>query len=459
MTLPLAARPIRSLREDFAARRLSPNEVLDDALAVIERTNPCLRGFLAVTEERARADASRAEHSYRVGTPGPLEGIPVGVKDLFAVAGAVTTHGSLVHRHDVSRADGGVARRLAAAGAVIVGKTNTSEFGQSATTENRLGRAARTPWDPARTAGGSSGGSAVAVATGACTVAVGSDAGGSVRIPAAYCGLVGLKPTHGTSVTESAAPTMAEFNDVGPLARRIPDLRVLAGVLQGVRHISHPERRLRIGVSPAPEGRPVDPAVAHGVVRAVGMLQDAGHSCEEIDLPLAGWQEIFSALVLDGERRLHAYLHHHLDQLTEYQRVTLEAALRLDDAVVERARSALPAFRQRVAERVGSVDVVCTPATAVGPFPVEQRPRRIDGRPVDRLWGPFPFAAPISVAGLPAVVVPVALVDGLPVAVQLVGAIEHDGRLMQLAEQLLTGAGLDLTPPAKHAMVRTTSRS
>lgn len=446
MTLPLAALGIRGLQAAYRAGQLHPREVVENALMVIERRDPELRAFLTVTEERARADADRAARAFRSGRAGPLAGVPVGVKDLFDVDGAVTTQGSLVHREHVAVRDGGVVRRLAEAGAVVIGKTNTSEFGQSATTENRLGPAARTPWDPACTAGGSSGGSAAGVAVGACAVAVGSDGGGSVRVPAAYCGIVGLKPTHGGSVEEGGPRAMSDFADVGPLAARVEDLRVLAEVLQDERFPIGAPARLRVGICATMESRPVAAALVGAVRRAGELLEAMGHRCTPVELPVKGWQGLFSPLALADEWRVRGgLLRQQAKLLTDYERITLEAASRLDPAQVHRARRELPAFRRRVAAAMANVDVVCTPATAVPPFPVGQRPSEVAGEPVDHLWGAFPFTAPINVAGLPAAVVPVTLAEGLPVAVQLVGAAGSEARLLDLSEQLHAAGDVDPT--------------
>lgn len=443
MSLPLAARGVTALAAQLRDGQLDPMDLVDDALAVIARRDPQLHAFLAVTEDRARADAVRAREALRRDDAGLLTGIPIGIKDLFDVAGVATTHGSLVHRDDVAAADGGVVARVAAAGAVVVGKTNTSEFGQSVTTENRLGPPTATPWEPTRTAGGSSGGSAAAVAVGACPVAVGSDAGGSIRVPAAYCGVVGLKPTHGTSVAEGGPTAMSAFGDVGPLAAHVEDLRLLAEVLLG-RELprTHPSG-LRVGICGSMEGRPVDPGVAAGVDRAAGLLEAAGHRVQPVELNVTGWQELFSTLVLADERRVHGHLLAEAASLTDYERVTLEAAARLDATQVARARAELPVFRRRVTSAVAQVDVICTPATAALPFPHGRRPREIAGWPVDGLWGAFPFTAPINVAGLPAVAVPVATVGGLPVAVQLVGSAGSEAGLLALAGQLHEAGEVD----------------
>jgi aspartyl-tRNA(Asn)/glutamyl-tRNA(Gln) amidotransferase subunit A len=442
-------RPIAELRDRFRRRELSPVDVVREALGRIEEHDGELNAFLAVTTDLALEQAGRAEAAYARGDVAPpLLGVPVSIKDAFHVQGVVTTLGSLVHRDDVAPADSGVVRRLAAAGAVFTGKTNTAEFGQSATTDNRLGPDTRNPWDPTRTPGGSSGGAAASVAAGFSTVAVGSDGGGSIRIPAAFTGLVGLKPTSGLCLDEHGFRAMTEFVSPGPLAWRVADARVLLGVLTDRTYPWRPPARgLRIGWCSRPEGRPVDAGVARAVDRAVGLLEELGHDIVELELPLDGWSEIFGPLVLDDERRERGHLlERHADALTVYERRSLEAAERLDAAEVERARRALPRFRGRIAGLFGEVDVLATPTVAVPAFRLGDRPVLIDGEPVDRLWGAFPFAVPFNVAGTPALSLPCGLAGGLPVGLQLVGPPLGESLVLDVAEQLEQAVGFDIEP-------------
>ena len=189
-----------ALRAAYRGGDLSPVEVVETMLRRIETYDGHLNAYLARLEATALEQARAAEEAYRRGEAAALAGIPVSVKDTFPLAGAPTTFGSRIYRDHVPARDSGVVTRLRAAGAVTIGKTNTAEFGQSATTDNRLGDDCRNPWDPMRTPGGSSGGAAATVAAALATVAVGADGGGSIRIPAAFTGLFGLKPTDRKSV-------------------------------------------------------------------------------------------------------------------------------------------------------------------------------------------------------------------------------------------------------------------
>ena len=428
---------------------MSPVEVAALAQERIDRVDPTLHAFVHTTPELAHRQAVEAEAAYRTGSAGPLAGVPVSIKDAFHVEGHATTLGSLAHADDVAGRDSGAVRRLRRAGAVIVGKTNVPEFCQSATTDNLLGPDTANPFDPDRTAGGSSGGAAAAVASGTCTVALGSDGGGSIRIPASFCGLVGLKPTYGAIDDAGGFRAFSPFISVGPLARCAADARRLLSVLsgEGVRTAgispSRPARR-RVAWCAKPEGRPIDADVGDLAATAVKQLAACGHEVMPVELDLAGWEEIFGPLVLaeEGERRGHLLRGRH--QLTWYQERSLMAAEQLDPAVLAGARSDLAEYRKRVDRYFSDYDIIATPATATTAFQLGCRPEIIAGERVARLWGAFPFAVPFNVSGHPAVVLPVGFVDGLPAAVQLVGRYGDDTALLSLAEQL--EAELDVRP-------------
>ena len=440
--------PVQRLVDAYRHGSVSPVEVAELALERIDRVDPTLHAFVLTTPDLAHRQAVEAEAAYRNGHAGPLAGVPVSIKDAFHVEGHVTTLGSLAHADDVAAHDSGSVRRLRRAGAVIVGKTNVPEFCQSATTDNLLGPDTANPFDPDRTAGGSSGGAAAAVASGTSTVGLGSDGGGSIRIPASFCGLVGLKPTYGAIDDADGFRAFSPFISVGPLARCVADARRLLSVLsgKGVRTAGTPPRLSprRVAWCAKPEGRPIDADVSALAAAAVKQLAACGHDVTPVELNLAGWEEIFGPLVLaeEGERRGHLLRGSH--QLTWYHKRSLMAAERLDPAVLTRARSDLADYRKRVDRYFRDYDVIATPATATTAFQLGHRPEIIAGERVARLWGAFPFAVPFNVSGHPAVVLPAGFVDGLPAALQLVGRYGSDNELLSLAEQLETE--LDLHP-------------
>jgi Asp-tRNA(Asn)/Glu-tRNA(Gln) amidotransferase A subunit family amidase len=430
--------PIADLRDAYARGQLSPTEVVEDAFARLAAFNPRLNAFLCTLEELASEQATSALEAYRNGTAGPLAGIPISIKDTFDVADAISTRGSLVFRSQIAQADSGAVRRLRAAGAVFVGKTNTAEFGQSATTDNRLGDDCRNPWNLSCTPGGSSGGAAASVAAGIVTAALGADGGGSIRIPAAFTGLVGVKPTFGACQDEGGFPAMSAFCCPGPLAWRVADARVMLSILAERAFARRVVKRpLRIAWCPRPEARPVDPDLATVVASAARQFSALGHKVEEANVPLAGWNEAFAPLVLEEEGRLRGHLlQDYHDMLTDYELASLEAAISLDAATVAGAREQHKRFQARLNAFLTTYDVIVTPTTSVPAFPVGERPRTIAGERVDALWGPFPFTAAFNVAGTPSASIPCGFAEGLPVGVQLVCARGRDSLLLDVAEDL-----------------------
>ncbi len=437
---------VAELLGSYRDRSLSPVEVAEAFFERIERHDGALRSYVELTRGLALAQAREAERAYAAGEAGaPLAGVPVSIKDAFHVAGVPTTLGSDVHKGQVAKGDSGLVRRLRASGAVFLGKTNTAEFGQSATTDNLLGADTANPWDVTRTPGGSSGGAAASVAARLATVAVGSDGGGSIRIPAAFSGIFGLKPSPGVCNNEDGFRAMSEFVSAGPMARSVADARILMGVLADARFEREAVKQpLRVCYCPAPEGRPVDPGVAAVVASAARAFEGLGHRLDEDHPPIQGWGEIFGPLVLEEEYRERGHLLKLCpERLTQYERSTLRAASMMDPADVRRAREMLPGFRDRLAAFFDRYDVVLAPATAVPPFPLGERPKFIHDVAVDWLWGAFPFTAPFNVGGVAASVVPCGLAGELPVAVQIVAKAGAERLLLDVSQDFEEAAAFD----------------
>jgi amidase len=444
----LALLSVSELVTRYRARALSPVEVTRAVLSRIERLDPSLHAYVAVSADLALQQAHVAEQRYRVGEHGPLLGVPLSVKDIFHVAGQPTGLGSKVFDGQVALEDSGVPRRLRRAGAVFLGKTAMAEFAQSATTENRVGESPRNPWDTRRTPGGSSGGAAVSVAAGLATVAVGSDSAGSLRIPAAFTGLVGYKPSHGLCKDELGFRAMSEFTSPGPLARSVGDVRAMLEVLAGRALPRRPSGAgLKVAFCPAPEGRPVDPAVTQTTVHSATLLEAMGAEVTPVDPPIEGWQDLFGVLVLAEEHRERGHLGTHVPSLlSDYERRTLEAAVGLTPARIEASRRRLTRYRRRVRQLFTAYDILVTPTVAVPAFPLGQRPREVNGSAVDGLWGAFPFTAPYNVARTCAVSLPVDCnADGLPLGVQLVAGHARDAALLDVAQDLSDALAFDGT--------------
>ena len=261
----LTSAPLIEIARALRQRKVSPLELVDAYSRHIEQASG-LHAFITLAGERARQDARRAGRRLAQGESGPLLGVPIAVKDLFATRGVRTTAGSRILKDWVPTRDAAVVARLRAAGAIIFGKTNLHEFAYGVSNANPWWGIARNPHDPTRSPGGSSGGSAIAVVAGLCAGALGSDTGGSIRVPASLCGCVGLKPTFGTIPLDGTVPLGWSLDHAGPLARTVGDAGVLLDVLTGMdagrRARRTSTRGLRVGVVQGPIVQTVQPRVS-----------------------------------------------------------------------------------------------------------------------------------------------------------------------------------------------------
>jgi amidase len=451
--LPDLGDQVRALR----AGETSSVELVGQALSSIEATRATLNAFRVVCSESALADAAAsADERLADGERLPLLGVPIAVKDDVDLAGHPTSFGCS-GEFPVQRADCEMVRRLREAGAVIVGKTNTPEVGLYPFTEGRAFGATRNPWSLAHTPGGSSGGSAAAVAAGIVAAAVGSDGAGSVRIPAAWCNLVGVKPQRGRI---SGWPEAEMFNGLtclGPLTRTVADAALMLDVLSGNhprdRHAprSHIESysqaaarepgRLRIAISLRHpySAAPVrlHPEVRAAALRIGGVLEQLGH--ERVDAtPRYGLMGL--NLLARGESGVHQWVSARVRDRSALDRRT-RATARLGGAL---SRSALPIarrleprFQRRVGEVFAAADVLVVPTSATPPLPIDAA-AGMGSRATQRLIaGACPYAWPWNVLGWPAVSVPAGFTsEGLPVGVQLLGPADSEPLLLSLAAQL-----------------------
>lgn len=434
-------------------------EVVAASLERIERRNPGLNAFSVVLADQARADAARLdEERAGGGAVGPLHGVPVAIKEELDVAGCVTTFGGRGNATPAA-ADGEVVRRLRQAGAVVVGKTRMPEFGQWPFTESVDGGVTRNPWDRARTPGGSSGGTAAAVAAGMVPVAIGGDGGGSIRIPSACCGLFGLKPTRGRVTADPMPHLWWALGTTGPLTRTVLDAALVYDVIRGNTSrdmFTAPEPstsfiaaagadpgRLRIGwsVRPAVPGIKLDPAHAAAVEDTARVLAGLGHDVREVDPHHPDATAAFVPQFLGGVRA-EADAVEHFDRLEKRTRQVYRLGSWVTRAVLDKALAAGERIAGK-ANRVfdegsdGAVDVLLTPT--IGP-----RPRKVGvldrGGPVSAALKSQPmiaWTALWNVTGNPAASVPTGLgPDGLPLAVQLVGRIGDEPTLLGVAAQL-----------------------
>jgi aspartyl-tRNA(Asn)/glutamyl-tRNA(Gln) amidotransferase subunit A len=449
----IAYMPALELRERFRRRDLSPIEVTGVILERIGQLNPSLNAYLTVTVERALEDARLAERRYMGdGEPGELCGIPISIKDLTPTRGIRTTMGSLLYENHVPDEDGLFVERVNAAGAVMLGKTNTPEFGWKGDSGNRLIGPTHNPWKHGQTAGGSSGGAAAAVAAGLGPLAQGSDGAGSVRIPAGFCGIFGLKPTLGL-IAYYPPSAVDVLSHLGPMTRTVRDAALLMNVVarQDDRdRLSYPIdvdfvaacdggiSGLRVAWSPDLGYAAIDPEVRETTTRAAERLSDLGCHVEEVNPGIPDpWEEILDPIWLAAQAGRHKDNFDAVRDLIDPGRVPLvERGMRLSAvdvvAALAKRHDYYHAWRRFMVD--GSWDLLVTPQLPVTAFTAgESDPGVIAGRPVSYLsWTAFSY--PFNITGQPAATVPCGFAsDGLPVALQFVGRWRDDATVLRAA--------------------------
>jgi len=452
-----------------ARREVSPCELLDSVFDRIQQHNPALNAYLTLDFDRARADARRAEaEMLREKYRGPLHGIPIALKDNIWTAGLRTTAGSKILADFVPAEDATVVRRLRRAGAVIVGKTNMSEFAYGATNNNPHYGPTRNPWNLDRITGGSSGGSAAAVAAALAFAALGTDTGGSIRIPSALCGVVGLKPTFGYVSCHGTMPLVPGYDHVGPIARSPGDAALMLKAIAGSRRdpvVSSKAERgtARGGAPPAGRafhlGRPRDyyfdrlaPDVARCVDRAIAALEGAGAIVREVRLAdLQQATDRCTPFAYAEATTVHRRMGYFPARANDYGADVLERlqqgaeVLALDCAAADDARRTI---RAEFAAALANVDAIVAPTVPVGAPAIGQSTVRF-GRDEEGVRSALMrLNRPANIAGLPSLTVPCGFDgDGLPVAFQLVGRAFSEATLLQLAEVYLQNSGDTIRRP------------
>jgi aspartyl-tRNA(Asn)/glutamyl-tRNA(Gln) amidotransferase subunit A len=440
----LAFAPALTLSEKVAAKEVSPVELTELFLRRIERLDGRLNSYLTLVHDEAMAAAKVAEEAVMHDDAlGPLHGVPISLKDMQMTRGIRTTQGCAVYGDRIPTADSAVAERVRGSGAIVLGKTNTPEFGMLGATENRLGDECRNPWDAERTSGGSSGGAASALAAGLCPLATGGDGGGSIRIPASFCGVYGIKPTQGRVSSYTGVPATATnlTSQQGPMSRTVRDSALLLQVLAGhdprdpgsLRdapddYLAAADRGvsgLRIAWSPDFGYASVDPEVAEVAAGAVAVFQELGCSVEESNLalesPLDTWWTIFCA---SGYASYGHLLDDHADELTWYGRMCIEAGRDVTGAGYAKALGQRDVMRAQIANVFDKADLLVSPTMPVPAFPVQGYPESIGGRKASPspAWGFIPFTHPINTVGYTAASVPCGFSsDGMPIGLHIVG--------------------------------------
>lgn len=426
----LATLGIPELLRLLDARELSAVELTRSCLDDIERHDDRVGAFIEVTAETALRAAREADERRRTGGHGPLLGIPIALKDNIDSAGTLTTAGSSFYGAAPAERDAAVTARLRAAGAVILGKTNMHEFAWGATTENETFGTTRNPWDLSRTAHGSSGGSAAAVAAGFCVAALGTDTGGSIRNPAAVTGISGLRPTVGGIDLDGVLTLAWSMDTVGPLARSVADVSIVHSVLDGAPAPvprgagagGRPIRQFRVGVIRDAALERCDPPVRAAFELAIDEIRAGGASIIDLELPdieayYDAWLITQSAEAAVVHTRM---MKEHADDYSEEVLIQLEAGARVSTTDYLEAQRYRQHLRDRFDILFAELDVILTPTFASVAPPVGGDPFELLKTRFRAGEGRRSFTALPSVLAFPALSVPCGFVDGLPVGMQVI---------------------------------------
>jgi amidase len=437
------------------AKTISPVELLRAHLETIERLNPKINAICTLAADSAMADAKRAERAVMSGEEvGLLHGLPIGIKDVTPTAGIRTTFGSPLHADHVPTEDAAVVARIKQAGAIVIGKTNTPEFAAGANTVNRLFGATRNPWNLDLSVGGSTGGGGAALASGMVALAEGTDFGGSLRVPAAFCGVVGLRPTSGlvprfptplpwdvgtvhgpmARTAEDAAlllETMIDDSGLTPIAVKAPWKSPLAAIAQ-----TRDLKNVRIGYAADIAGTGIDPEISDACRTATKRLVDYGATVDELEFSLADGRDAY--LVLRGLTMV-ARFFEYLNDTERFEpnlKGNIEAGLKLtisDVAGAERKRAELWNRWRTLFERF---DLLLTPPTPIPPFSVEQNyPHTIAGRKMTNYIDWIASTFLVTLSSLPAASVPCGLTAaGLPIGLQIIGPRFAEPRILATAK-------------------------
>jgi len=446
-------KPAYELAKLIQAKELSPTQLMSATLERIEAVNPQLNAFVALRPDEAMAEAKVLEKRIKDGdTPGPLAGIPIGVKDLEDVKGMATTFGSIPYAQNRAARDSVQVSRLKAAGAIVVGKTNTPEFGFTGFTKNRLFGVTKNPWDTTRTPGGSSGGSAAAVASGMVPLATGSDAGGSVRIPCAYSGCFGFKPTYGRIPFGPVDRLlMTRTWNMGPIARTVTDAALYLDCAAGyhptdpqslpkpegsfLNSLSRLKPGLKIGFSPTLGYARVEGEILKPVKAATRVFAEMGHHVEDWDGRFPDVTEVWSRLT---NLEVYGQVHEDLERIRPELNRTLASAMDLAkemtcDDLLENQKTQSE-FNRALEAYFDQYDLLLTPTVPTEAFGAKgPPPTEIDGEVVPILWA-VAFTYPFNVSGHPAATIMAGLTPaGLPAGLQIIGPRHQDERVLQAA--------------------------
>ncbi|HEV2226535.1 MAG TPA: amidase [Nitrososphaerales archaeon] len=449
---PPSPRTIQELAEAYRAESTRPVAATKEYLRRIERLNPKLNCFITVLADSALKAAASSEQRFKSGNPlGPLDGIPVAIKDIIYIEGVRCTAGSRILANNVATYDAPVVKKLKESGAVIVGTTNLHEFAAGVTSENPHYGPVRNPWDVSHIAGGSSGGSAAAVASNLSTVAIGTDTAGSVRIPAALCGVLGLKPTYGRVSRLGVIPLATSLDTVGVLSTNAWDaaatLQVIAGrekedvttvdaqATDYIDGLSLPFKGARIGIVRDYSREFVDPRVEEALGKFISKLGEVGCTAHDVEIDVM--EQIYGKWLLIRRAEATAFHLAWLESSPELYGEDVRKLMELGKDVraidYVNALNARPSMTERFVNSMNGIDFLALPSTCVSAPLMGQRSVEIKGKEVEVYSALNRLTLPFNYLGFPALSIPSGFAGGLPVGVQIVGRLFDEAGVMRLA--------------------------
>ncbi|MEB3101768.1 amidase [Ferviditalea candida] len=452
MSKELASMAIEELAPLIQSKAVSPVEVTESVLERVKALNPQINAYISVDEEKAIASAKHAALDIITGNyRGPLHGIPMALKDILFFKDEVTTVGSKIHQSFKAEYDAAVVSKLKEAGVVFTGKLNMHEYAWGATTDNPHYGPCRNPWDLNKIPGGSSGGSGAAVAADMTIASLGTDTGGSIRIPASANGIVGLKPTHGRVSKYGCFPLAWSLDHIGPMVKTVRDAAIVLEAIAGydpndpttvdvsVAHytdyLSEDIRGMVIGINEEYFFNDVDPQVEALVRNAVEILQEMGAEVKTVSIPGLKYVAYAEMMTILAE----ASAIHHYNLKTRPQDFGEDVRLLLELGELPSAVDYLQAQQLRLRlnrdfnAAFGSVDVLVTPTLPFIPTDIGQDRLMLNGRMVNFLDHVIRFTAPGNLTGLPSLSIPCGLSQGMPVGMQIMGPAFKEETLLQVA--------------------------
>lgn len=457
--------PARRLARLIRTRKVSATEATRAFIAQIERVNPQVNAIVTFLPEQAlqKAKALDRKKSFNA----PLAGLPIAHKDLVPTKGVRTTFGSRVYEKHVPREDHLIVERLGAAGAILIGKTNTPEFGAGSQTFNRVFGATRNPYDPSKTAGGSSGGAAAALACGMLPFADGSDLAASLRNPGNYCNVVGFRPTPGRVPGWPAADAWDTLSVLGPVGRSVDDAAFLLSAMAGPdprvptsldesgkifdSRLNRDFRKVRVAWSRDLGGLPMDPRVSQVLESQKKVFRDLGCLVEEAEPDFVGATEAFESLrALSFLGRFGPLLKAHRDKLKDTVIWNIEQGMRLTPDRIARANALRTELFHRMRRFLERYEFLLCPVSQLAPYPVDvQWPREIAGVRMENYLDWMKSCYYITITSHPAISVPAGFTEeGLPVGLQIVGRYRADVAVLQLAHAFEGETGVWKRRPA-----------